>query len=285
MLLVASLGLDIHAACACDRGTDWKDRADWTVERGIFFKPDAKQYLPNVRDLLPLIVIGQAEADAGLVAKPNVNKNEARIVAVEARDGKLSIAERLPAVFVMPSTIDANGAILRQWTFVWWVASPEHDTLLISAIRMTLGAEGRPIVWEALNQGLGTVGLFAAESFAKAIRLDQADPPDWMPSDILNSDARCHATLVRVLADGPTPMGPMIYCDRSGSIATAACRCMPSQVEQVVRNDYYRVVQLDDLAEIDHLLALSGDAGFQKQLNEWRRPTWLAESLRWPKGD
>jgi len=274
-------------ARSCNPSGDWRERASGTVEQAVFLKPDPDSCSASELGMMPLVVIEQSAASGKSNASGISSKPQPRIVTVSEQDGEIKSDGESSTVYAISTDVEIEGMPLRQWTMVWWIAPAAADGPTMAALRMTLDVHGQPIVWEAINPSHKTVGVFVAESFATAVRREfgdrDAEPQDGIGPPIVADAARDQATLVRVLDDGPAPMGPMVYCDRNGAILTVVCRCMPSQVDQVLRNEHYRVVRLDNLAEIDHLLTLSGDAKYQRLLEEWRRPIWLVEALRWPK--
>lgn len=274
-------------ARSCNPSGDWRERAGETVEQAVFFKPAPDSCSASELGLMPLIVIEQSAASGKSNAPGISSKPQPRIVTVSEQGGELKTHSESATVYAFTTDVEIEGIPLRQWTMVWWIAPAAADGPTMAALRMTLDVHGHPIVWEAINPSHKTVGVFVAKSFAAAVRREfgdrDAESQDEIKPPIVADEARNQATLVRVLTDGPAPMGPMVYCDRNGAILTVVCRCMPSQVDQVMRNENYRVVRLDSLAEIDHLLTLSGDAQYQQLLEEWRRPIWFVEALRWPK--
>jgi hypothetical protein len=95
-------------------------------------------------------------------------------------------------------------------------------------------------------------------------------------------------TLVRVLRDGPMAMGPFVYVDRVGRVRTVLCRCMSSQIREVVANDHY------ELRSLPHELpdTAAGAAGFPWagiqpsaiDLDAIAQPDFVAQALRLPVG-
>ena len=55
--------------------------------------------------------------------------------------------------------------------------------------------------------------------------------------------------VARVIDDGPTPMGPILYLTvDSQEIVTLICRCMDAQADEVVGGGIYGIATLDDAA-------------------------------------
>ena len=55
--------------------------------------------------------------------------------------------------------------------------------------------------------------------------------------------------VARILEDGPTPMGPIVYLKSvSRDVSTVICRCMNAQASEVVGTSTYRLATLDDVA-------------------------------------
>jgi hypothetical protein len=55
--------------------------------------------------------------------------------------------------------------------------------------------------------------------------------------------------VARVIEDGPQPMGPIVYVSADGvTVETLICRCMSSQVDELVASETYPLVADDALA-------------------------------------
>ena len=55
-----------------------------------------------------------------------------------------------------------------------------------------------------------------------------------------------HVVVSRVIEDGPTVAGPIVYLMAgSHDVTTLICRCMPSQAKELLGNGYYRLAELD----------------------------------------
>jgi hypothetical protein len=51
--------------------------------------------------------------------------------------------------------------------------------------------------------------------------------------------------VARVLADGPMPMGPILYVRRGAQeIASVICRCMPTQADELLGQAEFELVRL-----------------------------------------
>jgi len=48
--------------------------------------------------------------------------------------------------------------------------------------------------------------------------------------------------VARAIADGPVPMGPIVYLERdSKSVSTIVCRCMPAQARSLLTTSVYEL--------------------------------------------
>ena len=222
-----------------------------------------------------------------------------------------------------PSTNDAlmnftrseasiHGRTYQQWTYFWrssaWNRSarghqnpvdPEQFTssrhrksqksnsgpLPIQGIRITLNKAGNPVIWEVLSDTSGAEIIFVAQS-VEAAGASQFGPP--LPgrrhSTEIESTNAPLAVVARVIEDGPTPIGPMVY-SRAGTrnISAVLCRCMPSQVKQLVRVRYYRLVDSKP-QRLESFIEKNGKSKQWKNImpTDWFDPNRLERKLRLP---
>lgn len=263
-------------ACRAADVESWSSRSERRMARATFFKPDAETCPTDVFDLLPLIVMEQAN-------RAEVGSQPARLAPVMEKQGELATGDGVPRIYAIADKVNVRTIDLNRWTFVWWATSESSLTPQLAAVRVTLNPLGHPILWEAVNNREGRIGMFVAKSLESAALREFGRPKEAQQLAVWPTDSRLPTEPVRTLDDGPAPMGPMVYCGRDGNIVTVACRCMPSLVDDIVANELYQVSIISDLGEIDRLLFMSGDQSFRGRLNAWRHPAWAEQLLRWPK--
>ncbi|HRX86524.1 MAG TPA: hypothetical protein P5572_15990, partial [Phycisphaerae bacterium] len=133
-------------------------------------------------------------------------------------------------VYAGEMTAELSGAPHQQWVYFWRYPASGHWCWL----RVTLDSLGFPVIWETLTDGDDAVALYAARSLEEQAA-KQFGAPDGDGAFALARGAKTagNAVLVRILNDGPVPMGPMVYVDARRAVTTVICRCMPSQVESI----------------------------------------------------
>lgn len=277
---IVAVAITITAIPTCPAAEDahpWRDRAEQSIDRAVFYKPDPACASADVIGMSPLIVMARTSPSDGRSQRPP------RLTSVRVANAKLVPGDDPPSVFVVTRDVDIRGVIVRQWTFVWWTLPGDGGDPVLTVLRMTLDPRNRPMTWEAVDPRRATVGVFIARSLEQAAASTSGQGPRTRAPALQRGQPDPPIELARVLADGPVPMGPMVYGDDRGAVYSVACRCMPSQVRHITGNVYYHLRQLDDLGEIDDRLALSGDVSFQHRFAQWRQPGWLDGALRFPE--
>ena len=159
-------------------------------------------------------------------------------------------------VYFDQATVQADGARLEQLLYLW--AYKGTDDLktgmrskgIVRGVRVILGQDGMPIVWEVAG-GVGNVRVFyVVKSLEEAARKQFGDPLPGRSFSIERSvDEAPKIVVVRVLDDGPVPMGPYVYVDSSAdrNITTVHCRCSPSQFDEATETMQYEFLPLENL--------------------------------------
>jgi hypothetical protein len=138
--------------------------------------------------------------------------------------------------------------------YVWRYPAPTGGERCISCegrgVRITLGQDGLPLVWEALSTDTRTRVLFIAESLEQAARREFGEPlPGRRFSIERAADEAPDVVVARIIDDGPVPMGPYVYLNAppSRAVTTVLCRCSPSQVEAFIETRYYDLLPLETI--------------------------------------
>lgn len=126
-------------------------------------------------------------------------------------------------------------------------AEGEQSAYTTQGIRLTLGGNGAPAIWEVVKDSSGGRLVFVSASLEAAARAAHGPPVAGRRASIeRNVEEAPNLVVARVLDDGPTPMGPIVYVrPATTDIVTIICRCMKSQAQQVMRTDEYRLLALD----------------------------------------
>jgi hypothetical protein len=185
-----------------------------------------------------------------------------------------------PVVYVKSGSVLAEGQKLTQIVFVWWyrVGDPVvvRQPFTYRGVRIVLGSDGMPCLWEALNP-LSPPRVFFVSQSLEAAAMKQFGPP--LPGRTFSIERSIEETervvVAATLDDGPVPMGPYVYVDASPRrvISTIHCRCSSSQFEEAIETLEYRPEPFEQMASAFY-------AG-QRRIDVESAP--LQELFRWPK--
>lgn len=183
-----------------------------------------------------------------------------------------------PIVYAWRSVALLQAGAMQQLTHVWRLerpGAPRHETW--RGVRMTLDSRGRPAIWEVLDERRPAL-LFVSRSLEDAAAEAHGRPLSGQRFSIERD--RSIALVVRVLDDGPEPMGPWVYlAAETGYVSTVLCRCMPAQFSDASRTFWYRLEPLEEVRAargIDFPAALTGMDPARDG------PSWLDRALRLP---
>jgi hypothetical protein len=146
-------------------------------------------------------------------------------------------------VYADEMNAELHGVRYRQWVYRWTRPGDGEAPARWYWLRVTLDSLGMPIIWETLDPDCARVEIYASYALEERA-LEQFGPPRegrTFGLERAERDGRGGASvaLVRLLDVGPVPMGPMVYVGSSGEISTIACRCMASQVKEVLGSAAY----------------------------------------------
>ncbi len=219
------------------------------IKQARFIKPpDAGDGEPELHlALAPIIVqevIGTDEA-AG---------RRDRFGAVRTKPGgteEIDTAE--PTVYWAEVTKMIAGKLRTQFIYAWAYETSEPGQSWgpnVLAIRVTLDATGMPAIYEVFDVEKGAKRIFVSQRLENLALAAHGGPLPGRRHAIESTwrDWHLEAFVPRVLADGPMPMGPLVYVEsRWREISTLLCRCSSSQAEEFVETSNY---QLQHLAEL-----------------------------------
>ncbi len=187
-------------------------------------------------------------------------------------------------VYTDTSTIRLNGIEHDQVSYFW--ESPLaaqtacDDARSWFGVRMTLGLDGMPLVWEAFSEMENGAVLFVARSLEDAaLREFGGASPGRRLAVERGIDEVEDVVVARVLSDGPVPMGPYVYLSAPPDrrVTTVLCRCMPSQVDEFAATYEYRMIP----RPIEQGKAAQGNSLGRRALHD-ADPVALDKVLRWP---
>ena len=157
-------------------------------------------------------------------------------------------------VYYRRSSLQIGNREYERWTYLW----SHPDTESAQGIRMTLGEDGFPAIYEVLHDSSGARLVFvdvtleekAKDAFGSPLpgrRFAVEPSPEQVPDVVVGG----------LLESGPAPLGPFVYVwERDGNVNTVICRCMPSRVISIPNAATYDLAPLDPStapAPIQHL--------------------------------
>lgn len=265
---------------------DWRRLAFSEFDQALYFKPDEASADEDALTLAPLIV-QQAEEEASGNA-PRFGR-----VAFDSASSEAFVEILNPTVYVDVEAINMHGIAYVQVSYFWcYGRKPTHVTeppQCVSGgkerirsglekadrcvgVRITRGHDGFPVVWEVIDSHAEVQRLFVARALEEAAQASFGAPLPGRAHSVERAPSESPRVLVvRILDDGPVPMGPYVYLDaHARTITTVLCRCSPSQCAHFVEVHRY---QLEPWESLD-----------DRWRRSWPEPVDLSAVLRWPTG-
>ena len=281
-LLIGANATTAQPPPAHDLANQLRQSATREFAYGIHLKPDANTLSARAREFVPLIV-REVVADADMLQIPPYffGGCDVRWFAFPHwLEGRMSDWRR---AFVNESSVAISGTEHEQITFAWSMGktteghesadareTERQQQAIIIAVRITLGLDGFPVVWEILDSRIQYRVLYVSRSAEFLARKQFGDPlPQRQFAMERSVEEAPNVILVRALEDGPVPMGPYLYVDGTNRIVSVLCRCNPAQVDQFVKEDLYQVQPVTQAEEAFSKAFAGVD---------------LADALRWPQG-
>lgn len=140
-------------------------------------------------------------------------------------------------------------------SFAAMAERPDGTEEEVWRLRMSLNAEGFPIIFEVARPGDKVDPIFVSESLELAARDAYGPPLPGRTYSVEQSvESAPNTVVIKVLENGPMPMGPYVYLrGEAKDIVTLLCRCSPSQVNEFVQSAYYELVVCDPAIETEAL--------------------------------
>jgi hypothetical protein len=156
-----------------------------------------------------------------------------------------------PVVYFEEGKAQWNGRSHDQVTYVWNSLTSANATdadPTVQGIRITLNNSSSPVIWEVLADNSGGELIFVSQSVEatalKAFGPALAGRRFATESSLENAP---HAMVVRVIDDGPVPMGPIVHLNAgSHNVSTLICRCMPTQAKNLLATKAYQLRPLGE---------------------------------------
>ncbi len=216
------------------------ERATNVLATAHFIKPIEPPIPDATFELAPLI-IQEAHADEPL---------QDVFGALSLSNGIVVLDRSSPTVYVQLDQVEIDEKPHPRFSYLWCYSTddPRHDkrALGIQGVRITADSSGSPVVWEVLADESGMDLVFVAESLESAAKKQWGKTAPGRRFAIEQSRRKAPRTVVaRVIADGPVPMGPIVYLLRdSRSVNTLVCRCMPAQAKSLLTSSLYQLKPL-----------------------------------------
>jgi hypothetical protein len=150
-------------------------------------------------------------------------------------------------VYVHSDTLALEGRAHARVTD-WWVSAAGSAM----GLRLTLNSAGAPVLWEVADHRWPRQLVFVARSLETAAAAAFGEPLPGRAVVIERSaESAPHTTVVRILEDGPVPMGPMVYvAGTPPEVASVICRCMPAQAVAVAGMGEFEVEIAEPLVRL-----------------------------------
>ena len=176
---------------------------------------------------------------AGLLLKPSSENELAPLLMLEVEpDSSSDSGVPIPVVHEHVGSVEILGERYEQRIYFWGS----------QGLRVTLGRDGFPAVYEVLSDSSGARLLFVTENLEGAAASDFGDPLEGRRFAVERRvEAAPQAVVAGILEPGPVPLGPFVYLTRSGDVASVICRCMESRVETVVDSLEYELRPLEEV--------------------------------------
>jgi hypothetical protein len=110
--------------------------------------------------------------------------------------------------------------------FIWRVSA---CTDAARGLRVILGADGLPVLWEVLDANAHLRVFYVSRRIEALAAQEHGGPLKNRTYASEPEDPR--VVVARVLDDAPVLMGPIIYLNKTAEVVSVICRCMPAQAD------------------------------------------------------
>ena len=270
-----------------------RQQAERTFATATLSFPPSAHTPADERDFAPLIV-QEVRPQAGGGFSANAFGE-----VTMSDDGFLEVNVSNPVVYTSESRALLGGRLHTQRTYVWFhpgSASPTrgNDRALAQGVRMTVGADGFPVIWEILSPasvnrfpGGQLRAIYVSQSLEQAARTRFGPPsPACMFSAERTSRRTRDVVIIKVLEDGPMPLGPYVYeAAKDFGITTLLCRCSPQQVDRFIESSYYDLRPMDEIRPWARWFGDEAERWVTPDAKSSKRSCLpLDQTVRWPYG-
>jgi len=207
-------------------------RAGARFTNAVLFKP-AEPAAPDLPfNLAPLIMLEVSETNL----PPQLSDGLSGAAGSSAKPG--------PVVCAWSDTLPLRGHPHARIAFYWNHApavGPRQSANSAQGVRITLGTNGQPMIWEVMADTSGRRLIIVSEELERRAIAEFGPPLAGRRFSVETAANGSPDTLVmRVIDDGPVAMGPIIYLAKdTRDVATIICRCMPAQAASLVGTRNY----------------------------------------------
>ena len=208
-------------------------RKEREFARAMVYKPKDQQQSGLAWTLAPLIVHELADADGEDDPGPFWGTHITR----------RSIESAMITVHAEVLTVNVAGARFAVVDYTWNYSSREAEfTSADATLRIVVGPDGYPIVWQAKRWAENESFIFVSESFERLAREQFGEPLPGQRYACQSGWGGFTGYVTGTLPDGPVPMGHYVYLDAPDRrITTVLCRCSPSPMRTVVNTREYQL--------------------------------------------
>ena len=226
-----------HRALTTGQREAIQTRVTATFASAVFFKPvDAGSELPLEVRLAPLIIQQVTQTNAAALGQDQFDLPNAPL-QVQAESGVTIL----------------NNRSHKQFTYIWTYPAgtpPISLARMVQGVRLTLNAADAPVIWEVLTNSSGGEIIYVAESLELAAGAQFGPPAPGRKFSIERELPEApNVVVANVIADGPLPMGPIVYLSSGARDVNALiCRCMPAQTGTLLGQKDYQLEHADPAA-------------------------------------
>ncbi len=220
------------------------DRARVRLANAVLYKPSVQFAEDPAYGLAPLFLFEVLDpGDTGEVAMARLARLYPGVVNPWG-------PEVWRVVHVFEDEVLVGGEVWPRVSYLWLQprgVAGDQTSFTTQGIRIVANRSGHPVLWEVVADSTGARLLFVSASLEAAALTVHGPPLPGRRFACEREVAEAPRTVVaRVLEDGPTPMGPIVYVQpRTANVLTVVCRCMPAQVTNVFETAEYAMYVLD----------------------------------------
>jgi len=172
--------------------------------------------------------------------------------ALALTNSDVTLAPDQPQVYFFADSVNFGGKPHARLAYLWFYVARARSSagdaaLPAQGVRITLGSAGEPVIWEVLADSSGLKLVYVSEKLEAAAKAEVGPPLPGRKYAVDRSLADApNSVVVRVIDDGPAPMGPIVYLSAGNrDVSTVTCRCMAAQAKVLVTTRTYELVNAE----------------------------------------